>query len=124
MAINLEDIRLNYPFITCIKVGKEEYLGIIQNSDSKVVSIYNYDIIPPHLKTLFLEYGNSWWWESNRKLPINIFIGDTFDIFRRYLVSFSMKETEIIFGPVVQLHELTQSKRIRKKTVQLVRRVN
>jgi len=45
-------------------------------------------------------------------------------MFRNFLLSFSIKETEILFGPTVQLSDLTQSKRVRRKTVQLVRRVN
>ena len=124
MAFDLDDIRSKYPFLTLIKVAKEEYLGIVQNCDQRVISLYSYASLPEQLKSVFLDHGRAWWWESNRKLPINIFIGQDFEIFRRYLLSFSVKETEIIFGPTVQLSDLTQSKRIRRKTVQLVRRVN
>ena len=124
MAIDLDDIQLKYPFITLVKVAKEEFLGIIQNCDEKVLSIYNYESIPILLRNSFLEFGKSWWWESNRKLPINIFIGESFYVFRPYLLSFSIKECEIVFGPTVQLSDLTNSKRIRRKTVQLIRRVN
>lgn len=124
MSRDLEDIQSNYPFLTLVKVAKEEYLGIIQNCDEKVLSIYNYESIPHDMRTLFLEFGKSWWWESNRKLPINIFIGESFYAFRSYLLSFSIKECDIVFGPIVQLSDLTNSKRIRRKTVQLIRRVN
>lgn len=124
MPFDLEDIQLNYPFLTLIKVGKEEYLGIVQNCDQRLISLYNYAVMPQEAKAIFLEYGRSWWWESNRKLPINIFIGSDFEMFRNFLLSFSIKETEILFGPTVQLSDLTQSKRVRRKTVQLVRRVN
>lgn len=124
MAYDLQDIQSNYPFLTLIKVNKEEYLGIVQNCDQKVISLYNYAAMPKEIKQMFLECGKSWWWESNRKLPINIFIGTDFELFRKFLLSFSIKETEIVFGPTVQLSDLTQSKRIRRKTVQLVRRVN
>jgi hypothetical protein len=106
MTIDLENIQSNHPFLTLIKVGKEEYA------------------IPHQLRTLFLENGKTWWWESNRKLPINIFIGDSFRVFRPYLVSFAVKEVTIVFGPIVQLSDLTSSKRIRRKTVQLIRRVD
>ena len=124
MTINLEDIQTNHPFLTLVKVAKEEFLGIVQNCDDKVLSIYNYESMPSNQRIAFLEYGKTWWWESNRKLPINIFIGESFAIFRPYLVSFSIKECEIVFGPIVQLSNLTNSKRIRRKTVQLIRRVN
>ena len=124
MTIDLENIQSNHPFLTLIKVGKEEYLGICQNCDPRVISIYNYDAIPHQLRTLFLENGKTWWWESNRLIPINIFIGDSFRVFRPYLVSFAVKEVTIVFGPIVQLSDLTSSKRIRRKTVQLIRRVD
>ena len=124
MPFDLEDIQSNYPFLTLIKVVKEEYLGIVQNCDQRLISLYNYAGMPQEAKAIFLEYGRAWWWESNRKLPINIFIGSDFEMFRNFLLSFSIKETEILFGPTVQLSDLTQSKRVRRKTVQLVRRVN
>ena len=124
MPFDLEDIQSNHPFLTLIKVGKEEYLCIVQNCDQRLISLYNYAVMPQEAKAIFLEYGRAWWWESNRKLPINIFIGSDFEMFRNFLLSFSIKETEILFGPTVQLSDLTQSKRVRRKTVQLVRRVN
>ena len=124
MPFDLEDIQSNYPFLTLIKVVKEEYLGIVQNCDQRLISLYNYAVMPQEAKAIFLEYVRAWWWESNRKLPINIFIGSDFEMFRNFLLSFSIKETEILFGPTVQLSDLTQSKRVRRKTVQLVRRVN
>jgi len=43
MTIDLENIQSNHPFLTLIKVGKEEYLGICQNCDPRVISIYNYE---------------------------------------------------------------------------------
>jgi len=39
------------------------------------------------------------------------------------LLSFSIKDSEVIFGPTVQLSNLTDAKRVRRRTVQLVRRV-
>tara|TARA_B100000900_G_scaffold357822_1_gene328394 strand:- start:160 stop:534 length:375 start_codon:yes stop_codon:yes gene_type:complete len=124
MAYDLEDIQSNYPFLTLIKVAKEEYLGIVQNCDQRVISLYSYATLPHELKSAFLDYGKTWWWESNRKLPINIFIGNDFQIFRKYLMTFAVKEAAVQFGPTVQLSDLTANKRIRRKTVQLLRRVN
>ena len=123
MAFDIKDIQSNYPFLTLVKVAKEEHLGIVQNCDQRLISMYNYEAMPKDLKSLFLECGKSWWWESNRKLPINIFIGTDFDVFRKYLLSFSIKDSEVIFGPTVQLSNLTDAKRVRRRTVQLVRRV-
>ena len=124
MSFDLENIQSNYPFLTLVKVAKEEYLGIVQNCDQRVISLYSYASLPQELKSIFLDYGKTWWWESNRKLPINIFIGNDFQIFRKYLMTFAVKEAIVQFGPTVQLSDLTANKRIRRKTVQLLRRVN
>ena len=67
--------------------------------------------------------GTEWWWESNRKLPINIFIGKKFDKFKVALKTFSSKDCIVEFGPITRLSDLTKDKRIRRKTIQLVRRV-
>ena len=86
MPFDLEDIQSNYPFLALIKVVKEEYLGIVQNCDQRLISLYNYAVMPQEAKAIFLEYGRAWWWESNRKLPINIFIGSDFEMFRNFLL--------------------------------------
>ena len=119
-----EEIFEKYPFLSLVEYSGMEYIGIIQNQDDSVFSIYDYALVPDESKQKFLECGDIWWWESNRKLPINIFIGESFIVFRPYLVSFSLKECEVMFGPTVQLSDLTSAKRIRRKTVQLIRRVN
>jgi len=123
MQNNIEEIQKTYPFLSLIAVAKEEYVGIIQNSDTRVLSLYRYDIIPHTLKSVFLEFGSNWWWESNRKIPINIFIGKDFNIFRPYLKTYSIKETKILFGPIIRLGDLNQTKRTRVKTVQLLRTI-
>lgn len=121
MSLDLEKIQKTYPFLSLISVGNNESVGIIQNSDNRVLSIYNYDLLPKNLCATFLEYGANWWWESNRKIPINIFIGSDFKIFKPYLQTFTIKECKVMFGPVTRLSDLSDSKRIRRKTVQLLR---
>ena len=123
MATDLKDIQNSYPSLSLITVAKDEYVGIVQNSDNKVLSIYVYELLPQELKSLFLEYGANWWWESNRKIPINIFIGKDFVKFRPYLRTYTVKETKVVFGPVTRLSALSDTKRVRRKTVQLLRTV-
>ena len=94
MAFKLEEIQKNYPFLSVIKIANEEKVGIIQNCDQRIISIYCYDLIRPDLQPVFLEYGGDWWWESNRKLPVNMFIGSKFHVFSPSLRSFSVKERE------------------------------
>ena len=62
-----------YPFLTVVEYAGKEYLGVVQNIDSHVASIYVYARLTDDKERLkFLELGEEWWWETNRKLPINI----------------------------------------------------
>jgi hypothetical protein len=111
----------NFPFITCIKCNEDEYVGIVINYDSNVTSIYDFGIIRTETeKSIFLEMGENWWWESNRKIPINIFLKQEMSIFRPYIKTFTSKDVSIIFGPTVNLSEIAE-KRIKRKSIQLVR---
>ena len=123
MIITVDKINETYPFLSIIRINKEEKVGIIQNCDQKIISMYCYDSVPKEIQSLFLEYGKNWWWESNRKLPINIFIGKDFYKFKDALKTFSAKDCTVLFGPITRLTDLTKDKRIRRKTIQLVRRV-
>lgn len=118
---NKDDFQKNFPFITCVKTSDNEYVGIIVNFDDNVTSIYSYaDIRSEEEKRVFLEMGEIWWWESNRKIPINIFLKNEMQIFRGYIKTFNSKDVEIVFGPVVNLGEIAE-KRVKRKSIQLVR---
>jgi hypothetical protein len=102
----------------------ESYLGIVQNSDNQLLSMYIIDMIPDErLRKLFLKLGEDWWWESNRQIPIHIFHKDKFKVFRPYLKHFPRKDFQLHFGPAVSLQE-TIARRVRKRQVTLVRRTD
>jgi len=110
-----------FPFITCVKSNDIEYVGIVINFDDHVTSIYDLDGMKTDLeKQTFLELGETWWWESNRKIPINIFLKDSMIIYRPYIKTFNSKDIEIIFGPTVNLGDIAE-KRIKRRSIQLVR---
>ena len=75
----------------------------------------------PKDKMKFLKCGEIWWYESNRKLPINIFLKGDFKYFRSTLVSLNSKDVTIVEGPTVRLADISK-KRVKRKTIQLVRR--
>jgi hypothetical protein len=66
--------------------------------------------------------GETWWWESNRKIPINIFLKQEMVAFRGYIKTFNSKDVEVVFGPIVNLSEIAE-KRVKRKSIQLVRTV-
>ena len=111
-----------FPFLSYGVLLETPYLGIIQNSDSQLLSMYVLDAIPtPELRAQFLNLGLQWWWGSNRQLPINIFFQNGFKQFRPYLKHFSRKDFDLQAGPSVSLQE-TIARRVRKRQVTLLRR--
>jgi hypothetical protein len=117
------DFENNYPFISCIKSGGAEYVGIVLNFDRNVISIYDYSVIQTtSLAPAFLNLGETWWWESNRKIPINIFLRQEMQPFRPFIKTMNSKDVQVIFGPVVNLSELAE-KRAKRKSIQLIRSV-
>jgi hypothetical protein len=116
-----EEFQENFPFITCIKCVDEEYVGIIINYDLQVTSIYDFGILRADLdKQRFLELGEIWWWESNRKIPINIFLKQDMAAFRPIIKTFNSKDVSIVFGPTVNLSDIAE-KRVKRKSIQLVK---
>ncbi len=112
-----------YPFITFCTYAGNEYIGVVQNRDDAVTTIYDFGNIPhPELKKLFLELANVWWWESNRSIPINIFLKQDWEIFRPYLRTFINKDLEIVHGPATSLADIAR-KKSKRKSITLVRRI-
>ena len=109
--------------MTCVKSNDIEYVGIIINLDTNVTSIYDYSILKTDAeKQIFVEAGEIWWWESNRKIPISIFLLREMQQFRYTIKTFNSKDIEVLFGPVVNLGEIAE-KRVKRKSIQLVRNV-
>ena len=115
-------LRDKFPFLSLIKKGDMEFVGIVQNQDNNVISFYDYGrLMQPQDKMRYLKCGEIWWYESNRKLPINIFLKGDFKYFRSTLVTLNSKDIEIVEGPTVRLSDISK-KRVKRRTIQLVRR--
>jgi hypothetical protein len=113
----------NHPFITVCSYANQDYVGIVQNRDDMVTTIYDYgSIIDPIIKEKFLELGDIWWWESNRLIPINLFLKEDWAIFRPYLRTFNNKSLVVVHGPVCSMNELSK-RRSKRRSITLVKRV-
>ena len=113
-----------YPFITLCVYASTEYVGIIQNQDDVITTIYDFGSINDmESKRKFLELANVWWWESNRSVPINIFLKGEWEPFKAYLRTFINKDLEVLHGPICSLSEMGR-KKSKKKSITLVRRVD
>ena len=117
-----EELKENFPFISVITHVDKEYVGIIINQDAQITSMYDYSAIKTdEEKTRFLELGEAWWWESNRQIPINIFLAKEIVDFRYVIKNFNTKDVRVLFGPVTSLNDIIV-KRIKRKSITLVRR--
>jgi hypothetical protein len=117
-----DNIENQLPFISVLNYGELEYVGIIINQDQFVTSFYDLESIKtPDEKTLLLELGEVWWWESNRQIPITIFLRKEIEPFKYSIKTFNSKDVRVVLGPVVNLMNLTL-KRIKRRSVQLVRK--
>jgi len=117
-----EEIFEKYPFLSLVTYGGAEYVGIVQNQDDTVLSMYDYSKIPDNLKASFLELGDVWWWESNRMIPINLFLKKDFAQFASILITLNIRDTEVVKGPSVSIAELAK-KRSKRRNIQLVKKV-
>ena len=113
----------NHPFITVVSFANQDYVGIVQNRDDQCTSIYDYGaIVDAQAKQLFLELGEVWWWESNRQIPINIFLKEEWNPFKPFLRTFNNKNLVILHGPIVSLNELNK-RRSKRRSITLVKRM-
>jgi hypothetical protein len=114
----------NFPFMCLVRYSDRELVGIIQNSDQSVVTMYVYN----HLKTeedklAFIEAGEEWWWGSNRVLPINIVLKDTMRRFGYALHTYSLKDFEMLYGQMTSLTNVI-TKRTKRRQISLIRKMD
>ena len=117
-----KDIEEKFPFLSVVTYGGSEYIGIINNQDAFITSMYIYtDLRSDSDKAKFIELGEVWWWESNRMIPLNIFLQKDMDQFRYILMTMNSKDVKVSLGPTVNLNKLSV-KRIKRKSVQLLKK--
>jgi hypothetical protein len=118
----LKDIENNFPFISVVTYGGNEYVGIIVNQDQYVTSMYVYtNLRTPEERQKLLDLGEVWWWESNRLIPINIFLRLEIQPLSYAIVTMNSKDVKVTIGPTVNLNNLAV-KRVKRKSVQLLRK--
>lgn len=119
------ELESKFPFLTGIKHNDKTYLGIVENVSNKMITFYDYNNInDQELKKLFLRLGGSWWWETNRTIPIGVFLFAEMQQFNPHIKTFKEKEIEVMFGPYVSLDELSKKKIGKKRTVKLIRNMD
>jgi hypothetical protein len=118
----LKDIENNFPYISVVHYGGNEYVGIVINQDQYVTSMYVYTALrSEEQKKKLLALGDVWWWESNRMIPINIFLRNEMTAFSYSIITMNSKDVKVTIGPCVNLNNLA-IKRVKRKSVQLVKK--
>jgi len=119
-----QHLQENFPFISVVTYVDLEYVGIIINQDAAITSLYDYSLLRTEKeKTKFLELGEVWWWESNRQIPISIFLAKEMNDFKYVIRNFSTKDVRVLFGPVTSLNDI-MTKRVKRKSITLVRKTS
>lgn len=119
-----EKLTEKYPFISLCMYANSEYVGVIQNKDDVVTTIYDFGAVADQYdKMMYLEMASVWWWESNRSIPINIFLRKDWEPFRYTLRTFVNKDLEIMHGPACSLLDIAR-KKSKRKSIMLVRRLD
>jgi|TARA_E500000178_G_scaffold126171_1_gene125924 hypothetical protein len=117
-----KDIEEKFPFLSVVTYGGNEYIGIINNQDAFITSMYIYtDLRSDDDKAKFVELGEVWWWESNRMIPINIFLQKDMEYFKYIMMTMNSKDVKVSLGPTVNLNRLSV-KRVKRKSVQLLKK--
>ena len=118
----IKEIQENFPFLSVVVYGGQEYIGIIANQDQWVTSMFVYTSLKSEEeKKQFLDLGEIWWWESNRLIPINIFLRNEMTYFKYILTTMNSKDVKVTMGPCVNINNLSV-KRVKRKNVQLVKK--
>ena len=117
-----KEIEENFPFLSVVTYGGNEYIGIINNQDNFITSMYVYSNLKSQEdRERFIELGEVWWWESNRMIPINIFLSKDMMYFKYVQITMNSKDVKVSMGPTVNLNKL-HVKRVKRKSVQLLRK--
>lgn len=123
MEEHYKQLLAQYPFISYITYGGNDYIGIIQNSDEVITTLYDFGALKDaEVKRVFLSLGETWWWESNRLIPINVFLKQDWSFFKICLRTMNSKDVEIKMGPYVSLKEMA-TKRSKRKSITLIRKI-
>lgn len=118
----LKEIEQYYPYISVVAYGNTEYVGIITNQDQFVTSMYVYTNLKSDAdKKLLIDLGEIWWWESNRMIPINIFLKREMETLSYGLLTMNSKNVKVVIGPCVNVSNLAV-KRIKRKSVQVLKK--
>jgi hypothetical protein len=109
--------------LSYLTYGGNDFIGVIQNVDDTITTIYDFGALKtPEQKIVYLQLAESWWIESNRLVPINVFLRDEWAVFRPTLKTLNSKDVDIKLGPHISLKEIALRKS-KRRSITLVRKI-
>lgn len=124
MDTKIQQFLEEFPFMSLVRYADKEIVGIIQNSDNTVVTVYRYDLLKtPEEKLAFIEAGEEWWWGSNRLLPINIVLKSVMKDFAYCLQTYATKDFQMVAGHLTSLENVIV-KRTKRRQISLVKKMD
>lgn len=106
-------------YITYGKVNGADVIGIVKIKSKQYITIYDLSkITDPCTKKLLLSFAHEWWWQSNRTIPISVFIKQDMEQFEKYTTRYNTDDFVLIHGPLVSISDLPK-KRIKRRNVAL-----
>lgn len=119
-AVNTSTILENFPFLTILRYLDVEYIGIVTDSDSETTSFYPFsESMNKSEKDLFIKLGLTWWWETNRKLPISIALYNSWKPLIKFSTNFITKEVIYIAGRELPSIQKTLFVKTKRKNIKL-----
>ena len=104
------------PYLTYGRAYDEDYVGIIVVRSKNFTTMYVLnDVNEPEMKKELMMLGERWWWQSNRNVPITVFMASDLAKFEFCKRTFLSKDFEVISGPQVSIMNLP-TKRIKRCT--------
>ena len=82
-------------------------MGVINNQDNAITSMFIFTDIPnSESKEKFIDLCKTWWFESNRMIPIGIFLRQEMETFKPIMMIMNTKVVQVKIGPVTCLTNL------------------
>lgn len=110
-----------YPFVTMLEHNGLIYYGIVKIKSKQYITLYCFDSMIENLQEELLLLANNWWWQSNRTIPISLFMCDEMVKFEAFTKRFDTQTVRILSGPVISLADLPV-KRIKRRNISLKKR--
>lgn len=107
-----------YPFITVIEHDDRVYYGIIKIKSKQYISLYCFQEMSASDQEDLFELGKQWWWQSNRLIPISLYMQEEMERFEFCVKRFNTDSVKLITGPLISLSDLP-TKRVKRRNLAL-----